>query len=200
MGIICPTGNTVDEAWRNAASGKTGIGPITRFDASHLENRFGGEVRNFDPDAFLGRREARRTDRVTQLALYAAEQAIHDSGLQITPENMYDIGVIVGTGIGGVSSLFASTRIYLERGAKAVSPLLVPMMASTSPTINSPTAASPSSTTRTTPRISTPSTASSSARSRRRREPCAPLAWRAPASPTIAPTWAGSARGRTITD
>ena len=75
MGIICPTGNSVEEAWANAAAGKTGIGPITRFDTSHLENHFGGEVKNFDPDEFLGKREARRTDRVTQLGVYAAQQA-----------------------------------------------------------------------------------------------------------------------------
>ena len=75
MGILCPTGNTVVEAWTNAAAGKTGIRTIQRFDTSQLENHFGGEVKNFDPEEFLGRREARRTDRVTQMALYAAKQA-----------------------------------------------------------------------------------------------------------------------------
>ncbi len=128
MGIICPTGNTVEEAWSNAAAGKTGIGPITRFDTSHLENHFGGEVKNFDPDAFLGRREARRTDRVTQLALYAAEQAMADSGLQVTDDNRYDIGCVAGSGIGGISTIFEGVKAFIERGAKAVSPLLVPMM------------------------------------------------------------------------
>lgn len=128
MGIICPTGNTVEEAWSNAAAGKSGIGPITRFDTSHLENHFGGEVKNFDPDAFLGRREARRTDRVTQLALYAADQAITDSGLKVTDENRYDIGCVAGSGIGGIGSLFEGIKAFIERGAKAVSPLLVPMM------------------------------------------------------------------------
>jgi len=128
MGIICPTGNSVEEAWRNAALGKTGIGPITRFDTSQLENHFGGEVKNFDPDTFLGRREARRTDRVTQLALYAAEQAMHDSGLVISRENEYRVGVAVGTGIGGIATIVASTRAFLERGTKSVSPLMIPMM------------------------------------------------------------------------
>ena len=79
MGILCPTGNTVEEAWQNAAAGKTGIRTIQRFDTTHLENHFGGEVKNFDPEEFLGRREARRTDRVTQLALYAAKQAVEDA-------------------------------------------------------------------------------------------------------------------------
>jgi 3-oxoacyl-[acyl-carrier-protein] synthase II len=128
MGIICPTGNNVEEAWGNAAAGKTGIGYITRFDTSHLENRFGGEVKNFDADVLLGRREARRTDRVTQLALYAAQQAVADSGLEITDENRYDIACVVGSGIGGVASIFESIKTFIERGAKAVSPLMVPMM------------------------------------------------------------------------
>jgi len=128
MGIICPTGNNVEEAWGNAAAGKTGIGYITRFDTSHLENKFGGEVKNFDPDALLGRREARRTDRVTQMALYASQQAMEDSGLEVTDENRYDIACVVGSGIGGVSSIFDSIKTFLEKGAKAVSPLMVPMM------------------------------------------------------------------------
>lgn len=128
MGVICPTGNSVEEAWQNAARGITGIGPITRFDPSRLENRFGGEVKNFDPDTFLGRREARRTDRVTQMALYATDQALRDSGIEITPDNRYDIGVVVGTGIGGIATVYASAQAFIERGTKAVSPLLVPMM------------------------------------------------------------------------
>lgn len=133
MGIICPTGNTVDEAWTNAAAGKTGIGPITRFDTSHLENHFGGEVKNFNPEEVLGRREARRTDRVTQLGLYAARQAMADSGLVITEENRYDIGCVMGSGIGGIETIFESIKAFIERGAKAVSPLLVPMMLPDSP-------------------------------------------------------------------
>lgn len=128
MGIICPTGNTVDEAWQNTANGMSGVGSITRFDPSHLDVRFGGEVRNFDPDIVLGRREARRTDRMTQLALVAAQEAFEDSRLQITPENRYEVGVVIGTGIGGISTIFSSMVQFIERGNRAVSPLLVPMM------------------------------------------------------------------------
>jgi 3-oxoacyl-[acyl-carrier-protein] synthase II len=133
MGILCPTGNTVTEAWENAAAGKTGIATIERFDTSHLENHFGGEVKNFDPNEVLGRREARRTDRVTQLGLVAAQQALEDSGLQVTDANRYNIGVIMGSGIGGIASIFESVKTFLERGAKAVSPLMVPMMLPDSP-------------------------------------------------------------------
>ncbi|MFQ3568238.1 MAG: beta-ketoacyl-ACP synthase II [Aggregatilineales bacterium] len=128
MGIICPVGNSVDEAWQNAAAGKTGIGYITQFPTDRIEIHFGGEVKNFDPEALLGRREARRTDRVTQLALYATQQAITDSGIEITDENRYDIACVVGSGIGGIWTLFEGVRAFIEKGSKAVSPLMVPMM------------------------------------------------------------------------
>lgn len=133
MGIICPTGNSVEDAWRNAAAGVTGIRTIQRFDTSHLENHFGGEVRDFDPNEVLGRREARRTDRVTQLGLVAAQQVIEDSGMQITDDNRYDIACVMGSGIGGISSTFEGIKAFIERGAKAVSPLMVPMMLPDSP-------------------------------------------------------------------
>ena len=133
MGILCPTGNTVEEAWSNAAAGKTGIRTIQRFDTSHLENHFGGEVKNFDPEEFLGKREARRTDRVTQMALYAAKQAVDDAKLEVTEENRYEIACIVGSGIGGITAIVESVRAFFDKGAKFVSPLLVPMMLPDSP-------------------------------------------------------------------
>ncbi len=128
MGILCPTGNSVEEAWQNAAAGKTGIRTIQRFDTGHLENHFGGEVKGFNPDEFLGKREARRTDRVTQMALYAAKFALEDSGLEINDENRYQIGCIVGSGIGGISAIVESVRSFFDKGPKFVSPLMVPMM------------------------------------------------------------------------
>lgn len=128
MGIICPTGNNVEEAWRNAANGVTGIRKIQRFDTTGLEQSFGGEVKDFDPEAFLGRREARRTDRVTQLALYAAKQCMDDAGLEITPENRYRIGVVCGSGIGGIESIVESVKQFLAKGPQFVSPLMIPMM------------------------------------------------------------------------
>ncbi|MDZ4764643.1 MAG: beta-ketoacyl-ACP synthase II [Chloroflexota bacterium] len=128
MGILSPIGNTVEEAWRNAANGVSGIAEIKRFDTSHLEIHFGGEVKNFDPEAFLGRREFRRTDRVSQMALAAAAQAVADAGIEITQENMYDVACVVGSGIGGIATLFEAVKIFLEKGPKFVSPLLIPMM------------------------------------------------------------------------
>ncbi len=128
MGVICPIGNSVSEAWQNAANGVSGIGPISNFDPHKLENRFAGEVKGFDAEAFLGKREARRTDRVTQLALYAAKQAMEDSGFVVNDENRYEVAVVVGTGIGGIQTIFQSVLTFMEGGARAVSPLLVPMM------------------------------------------------------------------------
>lgn len=127
MGIISPIGNTIEEAWQNAAAGKTGIGPITRFDVTDQEVKFGGEVKDFDPDTLFGRRESRRMDRVTQLGMFAADAAMKDSGLVVTEDNRYDIACIVGTGIGGIATLFDSIKGYLDRGPKSVSPLMVPM-------------------------------------------------------------------------
>lgn len=133
MGIVCPTGSTIEEAWRNIAAGNSGIDYITRFDTSLLDNKIGGEVKNFDPEAILGRREARRTDRVTQLAMAAAIQAMEQSGLEITEDNRYDIGVVVGSGIGGIGTVYEGIRTFQTKGPHLVSPLLVPMMLPDSP-------------------------------------------------------------------
>lgn len=128
MGIASPIGNSVKEAWDNAARGMTGIGPITRFDASTLENRFGGEVKDFDAEAIFGRREARRMDRFTQLAVYSTQQALESAGFEINDHNRYDVAVVIGTGIGGIATLVTSVQKFYATGAHSVSPLMVPMM------------------------------------------------------------------------
>lgn len=128
MGILSPIGNTVSEAWQNAANGVSGIDYIKRFSVDDLPVKFGGEVRNFDPDEIFGRREARHMDRLTQFAMEIARQAIEDSGLQVTDDNRYDIGVIVGTGIGGIESTIESVYRIIEKGSRSISPFLVPMM------------------------------------------------------------------------
>jgi 3-oxoacyl-[acyl-carrier-protein] synthase II len=130
MGVLCPTGNTVQEAWENAAAGRSGIAPIQNWNSHEhgIENHIAGEVKNFDPDAVLGKREARRADRVTQLTLVAATQAMEDAGLSITDENRYDIGCVVGTGIGGITTLVEQTLNFYNKGAKAVSPVMTPLI------------------------------------------------------------------------
>jgi 3-oxoacyl-[acyl-carrier-protein] synthase II len=124
--MLGPTGNTVEEAWKNAAAGKSGIGPITLFDSSIIANHIAGEVRNFDPEALLGRKEVRRTDRVTQFAVEASRQALEDSGLELTDDNRYEVGCIIGSGIGGIQSLHESIEDFMNKGHRGISPLAVP--------------------------------------------------------------------------
>ena len=105
MGCITPLGNDVGSTWDAVCSGRSGVGPITLFDASDLETRFAAEVKGFDPAALFGRKDARRMDRYTQFALVAALQAAAAARLQITDANRDDIGAYIGTGIGGVATL-----------------------------------------------------------------------------------------------
>jgi len=126
MGIVCPTGNTVEEAWKNIAAGVNGIDYITLYDRSMTQNQLAGEVKNFDANALLGRKEARRLDRVTQLTIVAAEQAMKDSGLEVNEDNMYDVGCIVGTGIGGIGSFSEAQQGLDAKGHRGVSPLAIP--------------------------------------------------------------------------
>lgn len=126
IGAVVPTGNTAEEAWKNIAAGKSGIDFITLFDRSTVENQIAGEVKNFDADALLGRKEARRTDRSTQMAVVASRQALEDSGLEITPDNMHDVGCIIGSGVGGIGSLIESVQIFFEKGHRSISPLAIP--------------------------------------------------------------------------
>src|SRR3954454_18688491 len=105
MGIISPVGNTVEEAWANIAAGRSGLGPITRFDASDLESRIAGEVKNFNPEAYIPPKEARRMDRFIQFGVAASGQALANAHYTVTPENAPEIGVIIGAGIGGITTV-----------------------------------------------------------------------------------------------
>lgn len=134
MGIVCPIGNNVEEAWQNAKTGVSGIDRIQLWDASNLRVQIAGEVKDFDSNEIFGRRESRRLDRSAQLGLYATQQAIEDSGIEVTDENRYEIGTMLGTGIGGIKSTLIGHEAFLDRGQKGVSPLLVPMMLPDSPT------------------------------------------------------------------
>jgi 3-oxoacyl-[acyl-carrier-protein] synthase II len=133
LGILCPVGNSPDEAWQNAANGVSGAQHIPEFEDMGLEVTFGAPVKNFDPEEFLGRREVRRTDRVTQLGLYTCKQAFDNSGLDLSQENGWDVGVLMGTGIGGIQSLIDGINTVNEKGVTSVSPLLLPMMLPDSP-------------------------------------------------------------------
>jgi 3-oxoacyl-[acyl-carrier-protein] synthase II len=128
MGCISPLGSDISTLWKNILAGKSGVGLITHYDTSKFDVKIGAEVKDFDGIALFGAREARRMDRFVQFALAAAIQAIKNAGLEITEQNRDRIGVIIGTGIGGMNTLFQQTVVFFERGPDRVSPFLVPMM------------------------------------------------------------------------
>ena len=132
MGIVCPTGNQVAEAWENTANGVNGIGFITRYDRTLTQNQLAGEVKDFDPDALFGRKDARRMDRVAQFALEASRQALEDSGLTVDKDNMYDVGCIIGSGVGGINSFVEAQQGIDSRGHRGIKPLAIPKILSDS--------------------------------------------------------------------
>ncbi|MDE2572489.1 MAG: beta-ketoacyl-ACP synthase II [bacterium] len=131
LGAVTPLGNSAPEFWRRLAAGDSGIAPITAFDPQYVTTKIAGEVKGFDPDERIGRREARRLDRFAQLGLAAAKEALEDSKLEITDENRDDIGSIIATGIGGILTLAESGQRMGSEGPQAagrVSPFFVPML------------------------------------------------------------------------
>ncbi|GIP46756.1 MULTISPECIES: beta-ketoacyl-ACP synthase II [Paenibacillus] len=130
MGILSPLGNDVDTFWQGLKEGRSGISPIDRFDVTAFGTKIAGQVRGFDGEAVFGRKEARKMDLFCQYALYAAEQAVQDAGLQPELLDRERFGVYVGSGIGGIETLADNVRVLDERGPNRVSPSLVPMMIS----------------------------------------------------------------------
>ena len=128
LGCISPLGNTVQTLWENIIQGKSGVDYITHYDTSEQKTKIAAEVKDFDSDALFGSREARRMDRFAQYALATAMQAVEDANLDISDSNRDRIGVVVGSGIGGVGTLFDNIKLFLERGPSRVSPFMVPMM------------------------------------------------------------------------
>ena len=128
LGALTPIGNTVAEYWEGLIGGRNGIGLITLFDASRHDCRIAGEVKGFNPHDYLDRKEAKRMDRFTQFAVIASKQAILDAQLVINDLNADQIGVIIGTGIGGLKVMEEQQEIYLTKGPSRCSPFLVPTM------------------------------------------------------------------------
>ena len=128
MGCISPVGNNVKETWESILAGKSGATNITHFDASKHKTRFAAEVKGFDPVALFGAREARKMDRFTQFATAAAVEALAQAGLQIDESNRDRVGIVTGTGIGGIGTLLEQANVLRERGPERVSPFLIPMM------------------------------------------------------------------------
>lgn len=132
LGCISPVGNTVKESWDALLAGKSGAGMITLFDASKHKTRFAAEVKGFDGAALFGPRDARKMDRFTQFAVSATSEALKQAGLKIDEANRDRVGVLIGTGIGGIGTLLDQYNVMLERGPDRVSPFLIPMMISDS--------------------------------------------------------------------
>ena len=129
LGIVCPVGIGVDAAWDSLTAGRSGIGPITSFDTTDYTVHFAGCVNDFDPSSALDVKEARRLSRFQQFAVVAAEEALADAGISdVDPAEAERIGVIVGSGIGGLGLMEEQARVLMERGPSRVSPFLVPGM------------------------------------------------------------------------
>lgn len=130
MGTITPIGNTVEEFWDGIKKGQVGIGPITKFDTSDYKVKLAAEVKGFDVKKRLDRKAARRMDVFSQYAVVAAKEALAMAKLEIEKEDPYRVGVIIGSGIGGLSCMEAEHEKLMTKGAKRVSPMLIPNMIS----------------------------------------------------------------------
>ena len=128
LGAFTPVGLSVRETWQNLLNGVSGIGPITLYDASRHDVRIAGEVKGFVPENYLDKREARRLDRFTQLAAAAANAAIRDAGLDFSKEDTARCGVIIGTGIGGITEIEEQKERLMAKGPTRVSPFLIPKL------------------------------------------------------------------------
>ena len=130
LGAITPIGNTLAEYWEGLLSGRNGIGPITLFDPTRHDCRIAGEVKGFSPHDYMDRKEAKRMDRFAQFAVSASKQAIADAQFVINELNAEQVGVIIGTGVGGLKVLEDQQEVYLTRGPDRCSPFMIPMMIS----------------------------------------------------------------------
>ena len=126
IGILSPVGLTLDENWENITNGRSGIGHITQFDTTDFSCKIAGEVEGFNPDNYMAAKDAKRMDRFIQLGYAASMDAFKDSGLEVTEQNAERIGIYVGSGIGGITTIEDTTTLLNERGPRRVSPFFVP--------------------------------------------------------------------------
>lgn len=129
LGVVTSLGEAVDEVWEALCAGKSGIKPVTRWDAANYPVRFGGECTSFDVTKYgVDSREAKRLDRFGQFGIAASVSAVKDAGIDFTKEDSYRCGVVIGSGIGGIETLEEQNRILIERGVQRVSPFTVPRL------------------------------------------------------------------------
>ena len=127
-GLVIPTGIGVETAWKHACEGKSGIGLLTRFDTNGFETKIAGEVKNFNPESCIDKKEIKKMDLFIQYSIAATKEAVADARLAIGPDNAEQIGVIVGTGLGGLPSIEKYHKILLERGPIRITPFFIPML------------------------------------------------------------------------
>ena len=132
LGCVSPVGNTVEDTWQALLDGKSGAANITHFDASKHKTKFAAEVKGFDGVALFGTRDARKMDRFTQFAMAATLEALEQANYSIDESNRDRIGVLIGTGIGGITTLLDQADVMQQRGPDRLSPFLIPMMISDS--------------------------------------------------------------------
>jgi 3-oxoacyl-[acyl-carrier-protein] synthase II len=128
IGVLSPLGLDTTTTWQGLIAGKSGIDYITLFDPKLHETKFAGEIKGFEPTNYINRKDVRRMDRFAQLAVAASLQATEQAGMKIDTINKDDIGVVIGSGIGGLTTLFEQTKILLEKGVDRITPFLIPMM------------------------------------------------------------------------
>ena len=127
-GLVIPTGIGVETAWKNVCEGKSGIGPLTRFDTNGFKTKIAAEVKNFNPELYIDKKEIKKMDLFIHYAIAATKEALEDAQLSITPGNSEQIGVIVGTGLGGLPSIEKYHKVLLERGPSRITPFFIPML------------------------------------------------------------------------
>ena len=128
LGAVTPLGNSLNEYWEGLLNGRSGIAPISLFDASRHACQIAGEVKGFDPHDYVSRKEAKRMDRFAQFGVAASKQALEDAKFEINDLNAEQVGVMIGTGVGGLKVLEDQQEIYLNRGPSRCSPFMIPMM------------------------------------------------------------------------
>jgi 3-oxoacyl-[acyl-carrier-protein] synthase II len=128
LGAVTPIGNTAEELWTGLTQGRSGIGPITKFDTAGYPTRIAGEIRHFDPLAFVDKKEARRLDPYLQYAIASSVMAVSDAGLDPAKTDAERFGVLIGSGIGGITTLLDGEHVRLSKGPDRVSPFIIPML------------------------------------------------------------------------
>lgn len=128
LGLVTPLGIGVEETWSPLVAGKSGIGPITKFDASETTTKIAGEVKNFNPEDYVSRKEVRRMDLFTIYALAGSHMAVEDAKLVINGNNANRVGVVIGTGLGGLGTFEKFHKVLLDEGPKKISPFFIPML------------------------------------------------------------------------